>query len=167
MPAPQGTVRFHQQPNAVTFRVEGRATMTHSLPLRHCAERLLTGGVRSIRVDLRDCSYVDSTFVGTLLTLKKAVDRLAGHFTLVMPSASCDRILQSMGLSDLLGCESADLDADAQWNDLVVAPADPASFRQNVAQAHEELASVPGAGKQFEAVMRCIEQSAKPSKPSE
>jgi anti-anti-sigma factor len=167
MPAPQGTVRFHQQPNAVTFRVEGRATMTHSLPMRHCAERLLAGGVRRIRVDLRDCAYVDSTFVGTLLTLKKAVERQAGQFTLVMPSAACDKILQGMGLGDVLPSEASDLDADAQWNDLLVTPADPASFRQNVSQAHEELASLPGAGKQFEDVMRCIQQSARPSKPSE
>jgi hypothetical protein len=34
MAAPQGTVRVHQQGQTVTFRVEGRATMAQSLPLR-------------------------------------------------------------------------------------------------------------------------------------
>jgi anti-anti-sigma factor len=168
MAAPQGTVRYHQQPHAVTFRVEGRATMNQSLPLRQCAERLIAAGVSQVRVDLRACSYVDSTFVGTLLTLKKATDRHAGHFSLVMPSPACGKILQQMGLMDLLPAESSELDPDAEWSDLAVPPADPTSFRQNVAEAHKELADLPGTtGKQFEAVMRCIEQTARPAKPPE
>lgn len=168
MPAPQGTIRFHQQPNAVTFRVEGRATMTQSLPLRRCAEGLIAAGVTQVRVDLRDCVYVDSTFVGTLLTLKKVVERQAGHFGLVMPSVACGKILQQMGLGELMPAEPGEIDPNAQWTDLAATPADPASFRENVTKAHEELANLPGAaGKQFEAVMRCIEQSGKQPKPSE
>lgn len=168
MAAPQGTIRFCRQSKTVTFRVEGRATMTQSLPMRRCAERLIAEGVTEVRVDLRDCTYVDSTFVGTLLTLKRAVERQAGHLTLVMPSVACDKILQQMGLDDFLPAESTDLDPNAQWTDVGGGPADSVLFRQNVTQAHEELASLPGAaGKQFEAVMRCIEQSAKPPKPSE
>src|SRR5262249_32446596 len=108
MAAPQGIVRYHQQPGAVTFRVQGRATMNQSLAMRQCAERLIAAGVSRVRVDLRECTYVDSTFVGTLLTLKKAADRNDGRFTLVMPSAACAKILQQMGLGDVLPAESSD-----------------------------------------------------------
>jgi anti-anti-sigma factor len=167
MAAPQGTVRYHRQDQAVTFRVEGRGTMTQSLPLRHCAERLIAAGASLVRVDLRDCVYMDSTFLGTLLTLKKAVERQAGRFTLVMPSVACARILQQMGVDDVLPAELAELNPATEWLD-IPAEDDPASFRRNVTQAHEELARLPGqAGEQFKSVMRCIEQAAKPDKPAE
>jgi anti-sigma B factor antagonist len=168
MAAPQGTVRVHQQDRTVTFRVEGRGSMTQSLPMRRCAERLIAAGANRVRVDLRDCPYVDSTFMGTLLAIKKTLDRQAGAFSLVMPSAACARIVQQMGLTDVLLAEAAELDPDAQWTDVALDGTDPASFRQNVTQAHEELASLPGpAGEQFKNVMRCLEQTAKPDKPAE
>jgi anti-sigma B factor antagonist len=169
MAIPQGTVRFHYRDDTVTFRVEGRGTMTQSLPMRRCAERCMAGGARQVRVDLRDCTYMDSTFLGTLLTLKKALDRTQGKLTLVMPSVSCDRILQQMGLGDVLPAESADIDPSAAWLDVAACEADdPTSFRRNVTQAHEELARLPGpAGEQFKAVMRCLEDAPKKDKPAE
>jgi anti-sigma B factor antagonist len=166
MTAPQGTVRFHQRDQTVTFRVEGRGTMPLGLPLRRCAERFVTTGTSQIRVDLRDCSYMDSTFLGTLLTLKKTMDRQAGRLTVVMPSPACARILQQMGLNEVLPAESADLDPSATWSDLTEDCNDPDSFRSNITQAHEELARLPGpAGEQFKAVIRCLEESAKKDKP--
>src|SRR5262249_11804586 len=161
MAAQQGIVRVNQQDRTVTFRVEGRGSMTQSLPMRRCAERLIAAGANRIRVDLRDCPYMDSTFMGTLLTIKKTLDRQAGSFSLVMPSAACARIVQQLGLSDVLPAEAVELDPNAQWTDLSSDGTDAASFRQNVTQAHEELARLPGpAGEQFKNVMRCLEQSA-------
>lgn len=168
MATSQGTVRFHQEDATVTFRVEGRGTMTQSLPLRRCAERCMAGGTSRVKVDLRDCSYMDSTFLGTLLALKKTLEKSQGQLTLVMPSTACGKILQQMGLDDVLPAEQAELDPNVAWADVAACePADdPNSFRRNVTQAHEELARLPGpAGEQFKAVMRCLED-AKKEKPS-
>src|SRR4051794_39204336 len=118
MAAQQGTVRFHQQDRTVTFRVEGRGSMTQSLPMRRGAERLTAAGANRGRVDLRDCPYVDSTFMGTLLAIKKTLDRQAGSFSLVMPSVACARIVHQMGLTDVLAAEAVELDPDAQWAEL-------------------------------------------------
>src|SRR5438552_2037009 len=94
MAASQGVVRFHQQDHTITFRVEGRAAMTQSLPLRRQAERSMQSGVTHVRIDLRDCLHMDSTFLGTLLALKKNLDREGrGDLTLLTPSPSCARIL--------------------------------------------------------------------------
>src|SRR5262249_39928153 len=106
MATAQGVVRFHQQDRTVTFWVEGRGTMHNSLPMRRCAEHFLAGGTTTVRVDLRDCTYMDSTFLGTILTIRKALDRVQGHLVLIAPSPSCCRILQQMGLSDVLPAQS-------------------------------------------------------------
>ncbi len=165
MAIPQGTVRYHQQGLTVTFRVEGRATMANSVPLRRCAERLLGEGSNQVRVDLRDCNYMDSTFLGTLLTINKALEKTQGHLTLIAPSLACSRILDQMGLTDILPAQADPLDPQAGWTDVGDA-ADPGALKRNVVQAHEELASLPGpAGEQFKAVVRCLAEASKVEKP--
>jgi anti-sigma B factor antagonist len=158
MPATQGIVRFHQQGHTVTFRVEGRGTMNQSLPMRRCAERCLETGSTHVCVDLRDCTYMDSTFLGTLLTLRKTVSqRYGSELILIAPSLPCTRILQQMGLADVFPPQAVEVNPDAVWTELANEGNDPNSFKRNVAQAHEELASLPGpAGEQFKAVVRCM-----------
>lgn len=165
-------VRFFHHPPTLTFHVEGRATMTHSLPLRRHAERGLETGLNQVRIDLRDCTYMDSTFVGTLLALHKQLDGAGqGRLTIVAPSAACARILRDLGLHDVLPTDAAAPPADAPWQELVCAPDDVAAFKRNIKQAHEELATLPGlVGKQFEQVVQCMNQADKappPKRPGE
>lgn len=160
-----GTVRYFRAGDAATFHVAGRGVMQHGLPLRLCAERLLDAGVTQVKVDLRDCTYMDSTFLGTLLTIKKKLDaKKAGPLVLVAPSTSCVRIIQEMGLGEFIPDSQDPFDAAAPWQELKLDNADAGSFRRNVTQAHEELAALPGqAGEQFQAVLRCMSQAdAKP-----
>src|SRR5262245_25812536 len=99
MAAQLGILRVHHDRQTVTFQVEGQATMQHTLPLRRYAERALASGVTSLRVDLRRCTYMDSTFLGTLLCLKKTVDqRGEGNFALASLSPQCQRLIRQMGL---------------------------------------------------------------------
>ncbi len=164
MPAPNA-IRFNQNDRTLTFQVEGRATMTHSLPFRRQGERALEHGTTHLRVDLRNCTYMDSTFLGTLLTLKKAVDRIGAHMTLVAPSTPCVKILHQMGLTDVLPAQSEDVDPQVSWTELPCGINDP-GFQRTVVQAHEELAALPGpAGEEFKSVVRCLESSP-PAKPA-
>lgn len=159
MPVPQGIVRFHQRDHTLTFRVEGKATIPNSLPMRLHAERALAAGTTIVRVDLRDCSYMDSTFLGTLLTLKKAVDK-KGQFQLISPSVGCQKLFNQMGLTGMFATQVEDPVADTIWTDLATEQ-DQNSLKRNCATAHEALADLPGeAGKQFEQVARCLAQAA-------
>jgi anti-anti-sigma regulatory factor len=140
--------------------------MAHSLPLRRFAEGCLAGGATALRVDLRHCTYMDSTFLGTLLTLQGVVGRFPqGKLTLVSPSPACCKVLHQMGLTAIFRTETVDEGADLPWADLPAAGADPGSVKRNVAQAHEELANLPGpAGEPFRAVVRCMAQAAEAEK---
>jgi anti-anti-sigma factor len=167
MATAQGIVRFHQKERTLTFRVEGRATMNHSTPMRRCAERAIEAGANCICVDLRNCSYMDSTFLGTLLTLRKMLaSRCKGELLLITPSEACCRILQQMGLIDVLAMQSVEVDTSAVWSELVTEAPDAGTFKRTIAQAHEELANLPGsAGEQFKAVARCMAQAEKQPQP--
>ena len=60
-------VRMDELPEAQAKR--NGAGMAQSLPMRRHAERLIATGTDAVRVDLRDCTHADSTFLGTLLGL--------------------------------------------------------------------------------------------------
>jgi anti-anti-sigma factor len=160
MAEPQGTVRVRRHGQAVTFHVEGRATAAVGLPLRRCAEQALAGGATSLRFDLRRCTHMDSTFLGTLLYLKRAIGRGGqGEVALVCPSPQCGRILEGMGLADVFPAVSAEEAEVSDCTELIEDMQDVKGFKRNVIQAHEELASLPGpAGEQFRAVVRCLAQ---------
>jgi anti-anti-sigma factor len=160
MAAQQGTVRVHRHDRTLTFQVEGWGTMAHSLPLRRFAEQSLAAGVTAIRVDLRRCKYMDSTFLGTLLFLKRAAERRCqGDFALLSPSPECGRLFQQMGLDTVYPVVAAEEPAADAWTELTGGTEDVPAFQRNVVQAHQELADLPGpAGEPFRAVMRCLER---------
>ena len=86
MATPRGTIRVCQDCRTVTFQVVGWGRMYQSMPLRRLGEKLLTEGIDSFRVDLRHCTYIDSTFLGTLLTLKRVSKKgNQAQFVLVSP----------------------------------------------------------------------------------
>jgi anti-anti-sigma factor len=160
MATAQGVIRYSQQGTTLTFRAEGRATMTQSVPLRRLAERALEGGTTQLRIDLRDCTHMDSTFLGTLLALKKTLDRRQGQVLLLTPSSACERILQQMGLGDVLPIEITEIDSQTNWSDLACDQSDTHLLKSNIAQAHQELAALPGpAGEEFKAVIRCMTEA--------
>jgi anti-anti-sigma regulatory factor len=146
MTARQDLVRFHRDGQTLTFQVKGWGTMTHALPIRRLAEQGLACGATQLRIDLRHCTYMDSTFLGTLIVLLKAVfarGRRDG-FALVCPSAACCKLLQQMGVDDLFPRVTAEeVDATA-WTPLGGEMDDVQSFKCNVVQAHVELANQPG-----------------------
>jgi len=167
MAVAQGTVRVYEQGQTIAFRVEGQVRMAQSLPLRRLAEQRLAAGATTVRIDLRDCTYMDSTFLGTLLFLKSTTERLnQGHFALVLPSLSCRRLFEQMGL-DAVFPVAEDLPEVPAWVDLTGGPADIQELKRSVTQAHQELARLDGpAAESFRAVIRCLEKSGDAGKVS-
>jgi anti-sigma B factor antagonist len=163
MAAQQGTVRFCDAEQTLLLQIEGWGTMKQSLPLRRFVEEHLAGPTTRVAVDLRGCTYIDSTFLGTLLYLHRAVARRqGGDFRLISPSPECTRLLQQMGVTDVFHVSPGDEAAPPAWKPLLEDPRDKQCFQRNVIEAHEQLASLPGAaGEPFRAVVRCLAKDAK------
>src|SRR3984893_13951711 len=101
MATQQGLVRVCRSCQTVTFQVVGWGRMYQSMPLRRLSEKYLAEGITRLHVDLRHCTYLDSTFLGTLLTLRRASKKCRQvEFYLVSPSAECCRLFQQMGVED-------------------------------------------------------------------
>ncbi len=134
--------------------------MHHSLPLRRLVQQRVAGTVRKIRVDLRYCTYIDSTFLGTLLLFQRTAARLeGGEFYLITPSPECSCLFKQMGVTDVFQIIQMDEPVVDFWTVLSKEGDEPASFQRNVLQAHEELATLPGkAGEPFRAVVRCLKR---------
>lgn len=165
MAAPQCTVRWHRRDDAVTFQVIGWGRMGQSLPLRRFAEDCLADGVRTLRVDLRHCSYLDSTFLGTLLYLRRAAQKRGAELVLVSPAAGCTEVFRQTGVGPALPQVAAE-EAAADWNELCAEGSPDREFQENVLRAHQELAALDGpAAKKFEGVVRCLAQELGPKNP--
>jgi anti-anti-sigma factor len=151
MTARQGRVRVHQHEQTVTLQIEGQATMQHSPAVRQFAEQCLTDGTTALSVDLRHCTHMDSTFLGTLLFLKRLVERReAGTFALVSPSPQCGQLLRQMGLGKIFPTLEKEEQPMRVWRDLPHGPEDLLAFKRNVVQAHQELGRLEGpAGETF------------------
>lgn len=159
MNAPQNRVRARRQGATVTFQVDGWGRMTHSLSLRRYAEKALGEGATALRVDLSHCTHMDSTFLGTLLCLKRQLETGGGAFVLVNPSPQCCQVLRQMAVEGLFTVQTEDEPAADGWTELCGDMQDVEGFRRNVAHAHQELANLDGpAGAQFREVMRSLAQ---------
>jgi anti-sigma B factor antagonist len=163
MAAQQGTIRFFQDERTILLRIEGWATMSQSLPLRRFVEQNLSGRTEKVWVDVRHCTYIDSTFLGTLLYLHRVALRAGGReFRLISPSPACTNLLAQMGVLEVFVVLDMEEAAPSSWTNLSREVEDKKCFQRNVIEAHEELASLPGAaGEPFRAVVRCLTKDVK------
>jgi anti-sigma B factor antagonist len=163
----QGTVRYHQDAHTLIFQVEGQGTMNQSLPLRRFVEQSLAEQAKNVWVDLRHCTYIDSTFLGTFLFLQRAVARRGcGEFRLISPSPQCTELFRQMGVVEVFNVLTLEETSAPFWTVLSREPDDTQGFQRNVIDAHEELANLPGAaGEPFKAVARCLAKEAEKSGP--
>lgn len=144
MVATEQALCVHQQGQVIDCQVIGRGTMRQSPALRELVEKSLAVGPVVLRIDLRQCMYLDSTFLGTMVLFKRIIGRRGGQFSLVAPSVECCQLLKKMGMQGLFPITSGeDLPAISDVRELKSQPDDYA-FRRNVFEAHQALASLPG-----------------------
>jgi anti-anti-sigma regulatory factor len=157
MAASCGSVDVCETPAGVTIRVTGRGRMDESLPLRRFAEKCLTGGGVRFRVELALCTYLDSTFLGTLLHLQRLARGRGGELVLIAPSRECLELLTQLGIHEFFVIEPACASPAGTWQQIAADRSEPEAFNRTVVEAHEELANLGGAaGEQFGPVARCL-----------
>jgi anti-anti-sigma factor len=149
MTAPSGKVLARRADAEITFLVVGHVTCHHASALRKYAEEAQATGAASIELDLRDCTYCDSTFLGTLLALKRQFDPGdEGRFRFACPSPAFRRMLTQIGAEHLfrIVAQASSTDMQTTWQQLTshVDHAEIARFKRNVVEAHRELVQAGG-----------------------
>jgi anti-anti-sigma regulatory factor len=146
-------ITVHDEPGVLTIDVAGPATMVESPAVQEAVSEGVLRGVHVVRIDLRDCTTMDSTFSGTLLALKRDLELTRGTLTLVSPSLKVVELLGQMGLDGFYDVESAER-ATGPWHEVAPAPPQVDRLRRLIADAHDELARIPGpAADAFRAVV--------------
>jgi anti-anti-sigma factor len=143
-----GTIFATLESSTAVVRVRGRAQAHQCPAFRRFAEDALNGRAARLQIDLSECDYFDSTFLGTLLHLRRTPGQDGGSvLSLVAPSEECLQILGRMGAKTLFridtGCSVND---DSHWD--LLQEEQPGQcgvdFKRHVVQAHQELAEVDG-----------------------
>ncbi|HEY0715783.1 MAG TPA: STAS domain-containing protein [Polyangia bacterium] len=70
----------------VCIRVEGAGTVAESPVMHAFAERVLANGRGNVIIDLGACNYLDSTFLGGLVSLFKREAANGGRFAIYAPA---------------------------------------------------------------------------------
>jgi anti-anti-sigma regulatory factor len=152
-------LRVHDEPASSTIDVAGAATMIESAAVHETASERIARGVRAIRIDLRDCKMMDSTFLGGLLSLQRHLAGMGGTLTLVSPAPYVVELLGQMGLEGFYAVEVADR-SEVGWRELPAVLPRVGTLRRLVIDAHDELARVPGpAAESFRAVVDELRRS--------
>lgn len=84
------------------IRVKGRGSFKVSTNLKRFIEKTMAGGVRHVMVDLRDCTGMDSTFMGVLAGLTGHLKQQGIDFFVVNISEKNQNLLQTLGINRVL-----------------------------------------------------------------
>jgi anti-anti-sigma factor len=165
----QGVVWWRRHDSTLEVRVEGWGTMPQSLAIRRWVENQPPPAIQTLRVDLAGCSYMDSTFIGTLIYLKRQQAKIQGSFALVHPSPECRQLLAKMGIAKIFCIAEESSASDdgkmdkapvGDWQVLPIEPASPCSvdFKENVVEAHQRLAEEEGCSEQFKNLAELLQR---------
>ena len=135
----EGFLCLQQYGQMISCHVIGQATMRQSPALRHRVEQCFATGPIALHVDLEACTYMDSTFIGTLLMFKRRLR----EFALVAPSPECSRLLRQMGLGAVF-CILPQESFPESTDEVLESEPEGDNFKRTIVEAHQELASTPG-----------------------
>jgi anti-anti-sigma factor len=143
-----------------TFRVVGPASMAVSGSLRRSVEADLEQGA-TVRIDLRECTWMDSTFLGTLLVLAREAraSRRGARFSLVSPSDECSTVLDHTGVREVIEVIATPKPEATEWTE-IARDGDKEALACNILHAHQELAAFPGTEGAFREVARSMTEGA-------
>ncbi len=140
-------VRIGMDGNAVCIRLDGNAMFTSSTTFRDLTREMNLRGHRDFRLDLGACDIMDSTFIGTLISVGLQLRQQGGGLTIVRASRECRDQLNQYGLGQIIKISSNNGTVFTPEGEWVASgsKATDADHRETILQAHEALvASSPG-----------------------
>ncbi len=139
------------------LEVAGRATMHDSHALRAFLGSTVPEVGLDLYIDLSECSFLDSTFLGHILALHKQLELGAVNSSLVLlrPSEAVMHTLTESGLVEVLSIGEVCPQRIGEFISLDLKNTDADSFARHVLECHQRLAEVPGPNQEvFKEVVR-------------
>lgn len=134
-------------------KVDGRATHECTPPLRNLAKDLEQTSFKRINVDLKDCSGMDSTFMGILTMLGLRAKKIGAEMAILNASEFLVSLLHGLGIKKLFSFANGvtDVSGAAPAAETVV---DRIESAKMVLEAHKTLMAADESNvKKFEKVV--------------
>ncbi len=145
------TLTIEQTAKGYIVRVAGRATMRESPTVRDFVCEVLSAG-GTIVLDLNDCDYLDSTFLGSLLKFQQLAQS-AQLFCVLADETTYHRVFTSTHFDKILEFVTASPSSTAPPVSLEIANLDEADFARHLMETHRELAQLGGpSAEKFQAI---------------
>ena len=143
----------------VFVRSVGLANMKNAPMLDSFLREELAQGVSLVCVDLSTCSGMDSTFMGLLVGFSQELVRVQGQLVVVNPTAQNLKLLDMLGVSEVLAVVAQTDPAELEF---VVIPANPAvsplQRLEIIKRAHQHLANINASNQaKFSAFISALE----------
>ena len=156
-----GTLSVGRTPSGYCLRLQGRCTMAESPAAHEFADRTMREAGGALYVDVSDCTYLDSTFLGSLLDLHRRHGKCnPTKMTLVATPDARKKLFEATHLHKVFNfADSAPGPIDA-WVDLpCLANRAPGEMAKHVMECHKRLAEVDGPNQaSFAAVAQQLER---------
>ena len=155
------TAKWHDQH---WIKLIGPATFTAAPTLLEFVNRALEHGACEISLDLAECSWMDSTFAGTLVSLSKKGNRdCPVRLRLHNPSKSCLEGLARMNLDKLFSIDAVGAPDNADWEAVEGGDVPKAELAKVVIRAHEDLGSADPGNEKFSRIADAMRKDTRPS----
>ena len=150
---PTCTLKVARIGEGYRIRIEGRGTAQESPTLAAfvsqclCADKRLCVDKRAhVIVDLSGCEYLDSTFLGCLVTLDRECQKSeVGRFQVFADAEKRADLLSPTRIDTLLTFASVAPDTLSDYVSMPVTELGTAEFGRHVMDSHRALAGVPSA----------------------
>ena len=148
---------FISEKDAVTFiRVKGNASFVCAPPLRELAKKLAAESFGGLKIDLEECTWMDSTFMGMLAMLGLNAKKKNVPAEIWNASEQNEKLLCGLGLKKVFAFQSGEF-GDASDAAAASNAATAESNARNVLDAHQTLMDIDeGNVQKFEKVVEFV-----------
>ncbi len=125
------------------IRVLGKGTSVHSRAMEAFVKECFSQTEQATAiVDLRDCQYLDSTFLGCLLKLQRIGKN--GRFSVVADEPTRIRLLATTHIDAYLNLTETSPEAIGCFLSIEVSPLSRQELGRHMMETHQALSEVPG-----------------------
>ena len=150
---------FISEKDGITFiRVKGNASFVCAPPLRELAKKLAAEPFGGLKIDLEECTWMDSTFMGMLAMLGLNAKKKNVPAEIWNASEQNEKLLCGLGLQKVFAFENGEFgDADGATAASNATTAE--SNARNVLDAHQTLMDIDeGNVQKFEKVVEFVKK---------
>jgi anti-anti-sigma regulatory factor len=151
----------------VRILVKGKGTFSTSAGLREFAKEMINRGHRQFLIDIKSCSMMDSTFMGTLAGIGLHLKELGqGNVVICNSNERNESLLRNLGLDHLLTITNERAFQAPGPDHMEQLPQTKSDNAETVLEAHEALVQAsPSNLERFKDVLDYLRQDLKVNPP--